>query len=87
MIGRLCMTMKPGGSSKKIKAKKICFNGLIDHLFTWTLEDVLSDDFYNDKVLFSFSLATFAILIILYFLGSYDSVMVNFVMLLDIAPS
>ncbi|XP_038876924.1 uncharacterized protein LOC120069278 [Benincasa hispida] len=42
--------MEVGGSSKKIKAKKICFNGLIDHLFSWTLEDILYDDFYRDKV-------------------------------------
>ncbi|XP_031742058.1 uncharacterized protein LOC101214394 isoform X2 [Cucumis sativus] len=42
--------MEAGGSSKKIKAKKICFNGLIDHLFSWTLEDILYDDFYRDKV-------------------------------------
>lgn len=42
--------MEAGGSSKKIKAKKICFNGLIDHLFSWTLEDILYDDFFRDKV-------------------------------------
>ncbi|TYK30457.1 uncharacterized protein E5676_scaffold349G00820 [Cucumis melo var. makuwa] len=46
----LCLKMEAGGSSKKIKAKKICFNGLIDHLFSWTLEDILYDDFYRDKV-------------------------------------
>lgn len=51
--------MEAGGSSKKIKAKKICFNGLIDHLFSWTLEDILYDDFFRDKVLFSFYLLMF----------------------------
>lgn len=47
----LCLKMEVGDSSKKYKAKKICYNGLIDRLFSWTLEDVLYDDLYKDEVL------------------------------------
>lgn len=65
-----CLKMEMGDSSKKFKAKKIGYNGLIDHLFSWTLEDVLYDDFYKDEVLSSFHLLILWILIVFYFLGS-----------------
>ncbi|XP_023515693.1 uncharacterized protein LOC111779783 isoform X1 [Cucurbita pepo subsp. pepo] len=42
--------MESAGSSKMINPKKIRFNGLIDQLFSLTLEDISYDDFYKDKV-------------------------------------
>lgn len=51
--------MESAGSSKMINPKKIRFNGLIDQLFSLTLEDISYDDFYKDKVLFLFDLLIF----------------------------
>ena len=46
--------MDADSSSKTVKTKNICSNGLIHHLFSWTLEDILYDGFYKNKVLFFF---------------------------------
>ncbi|KAE8648072.1 hypothetical protein Csa_018863 [Cucumis sativus] len=42
--------MDADSSSKTVKTKNICSNGLIHHLFSWTLEDILYDGFYKNKV-------------------------------------